>query len=57
MRCEQCLKKHIVGGAAIRYYTCKVCNKVKSFPCTAVPQICKECSDKNKLCERCSKQI
>jgi hypothetical protein len=42
-----------MAGSAFRDYTCKICEKVHSWPNTSTPDLCSSCASEHKLCRRC----
>lgn len=57
MECEDCKCKNIIAGQAFTKYTCQECDQEFMHHHTAVPKVCKECSEEYNLCERCGKYI
>lgn len=57
MKCEKCKNKTTIAGQAFTKYVCDICKDSKSYHNTAIPKICKECSEKNNICEKCGIKV
>ena len=57
MKCEKCLKKNICAGQAFTKYKCSLCKKEGLHANTAVPKVCRICSELNQVCERCGEKV
>ena len=55
--CEHCAKKRFVCGSAFTTYVCQKCGKEFLHHNTCIPKICKECSIKYNICQRCGTKL
>lgn len=55
--CQQKIKDGIWAGQMITEWQCSICGKTFEHENTDVPCVCKECSEKNNVCEYCSGKI
>ena len=53
MKCENCKGRKIIAGQAFTNYICGHCFRVHSHRNTAVPNLCRECSERTQRCEDC----
>ena len=58
-QCRSCyyLQGGVLAGQAFTGWECKNCSKAAMHPNTNVPKICKECSDRHKLCTACGGKL
>ena len=59
MWCEKCSTENWgrVCGQAITEWTCPICGQKFFHPNTAVPAVCKRCSELCHVCEECGNPI
>ena len=59
MWCKKCSTENLycVAGQAMTEWTCIICGKKFIHKNTAVPYVCKECSESHHVCEECGQAI
>ena len=61
MICIECKKAEARGGMfcgqAFTDWKCEKCGEIYTHHNTAVPKVCKECSEKYNICEECGRPI
>lgn len=58
MICKKCLvDRCFIAGQGFTKWTCTKCGKEFEHHNTDKPKICKECSEKYNLCEKCGESI
>jgi len=57
--CAECKKKYnmCAAGQAFTMFKCDLCKERRMHANTAVPKICYDCAEKEKVCQRCGKEI
>ena len=59
MICDKCKHEshNMFCGQGFRDWICKLCGKKSIHHNTAVPKVCKSCSEKHNVCENCGEKI
>lgn len=60
MICKQCQEDRLQGyvcGQAFTDWQCQKCGKTFTHHNTAIPKVCKSCSEKYNLCEDCGCEV
>ena len=51
--CERCKGLNLIAGQAFTKYYCRNCHKPEMHANTAVPKLCRDCSDELNKCQKC----
>lgn len=57
--CDKCLERvrNTLAGQAFTEYRCNVCGKKFVHHNTNTPNFCKNCAEKEGICQRCGSKI
>ena len=59
MWCKKCSTENLgrIAGQAMTEWTCIICGKESIHGNTAIPSVCKKCSELYHVCEECGNPI